>query len=527
MNVDVQNSSSTTGQMPLDAADAWRKCIIWGTVALASAVLLHAETALRAVDLWSSSSAYNYAFLIIPISAYLVWEERARLAVMVPSPSPLGLVVVFLFSVSWLIADAIGINEGRQLSLVGIFQGILLTVLGVRVFRLLLFPITYLWLLVPTGEFLVPTLQKVATAGSVWMLDLTGIPQYTEGFLIQTPTGNFLVEPGCAGLNFILSSLALSLLYGKLTYRRWRTRLICIFTALVLSVVANIVRIYLIIAITQFTDRKLNIADDHILYGWGFFAVIMLVTMWFGLKFEDKEVHTEAAVKSVQRPHEKAGAPVFMLVLAVLLMIGAPVAIKSVIATTYANHLVSAQLPDQVGQWRGQPYEGNWQPVTVADQYSYAKSYSKDGEKIDLFLSYFPYQTDAFEPAAFSNQPADMTLWSVMTRRLITMPSVKKPVPVQFFSLRSPSETRHAAVTVLSGNCVTASRLMSRICGAPGRYGLGESSGAYFVVSTQGGERTDARKVLASFMSEIHPADFIAAYISDEQGSAAASVQTD
>lgn len=518
MDGEEQKHSYEAGVPAGGISDVWKQCLLWGAIGLAGILTLHSDTALRAIDLWSSSSAYNYAFLIIPISAYLVWEERSRLAALTPQASPLGLVVVFLFSISWLVADAVGVNEGRQLSLVGMIQGALLTVLGVRVFRLLLFPITYLWLLVPTGEFLVPTLQKVATVGTIWLLDLSGIPNFVEGFLIQVPTGNFLVEPGCAGLNFILSSLALSLLYGKLTYRKWRTRLICIFSALVIAVLANIVRIYLIIALTQVSDRKLNIADDHILYGWGFFAVIMLVTMWFGLKFEDKDSQVVPTAKT-GTPREVRAFSFTMLMAGTLVIAGTPIVFGNFIAKTQASHVITAQLPDSIGPWRSQAYPEDWMPVTVADSHSFWSSYAKGDTTVDLFFSYFPYQTDEFEPKAFGNQPADMSVWSVLSSQRDILPSLREPVPVEYISLRGPNGTRHAAVTVLSGDCVTASRLISRICGAPGRYGLGKPSGAYLVISTRGPEREQAREVLANFMSNLHPADFVTAAVVDQKPS--------
>lgn len=522
---EAQKNLGAGGVPSAEVADAWKKSIFWGVSALLGVFLLHMETAARAVDLWSSSSAYNYAFLVIPISAYLVWEERDRLAAMEPETSLLGLVVVLLFSVSWLVADAVGINEGRQLSLVGIIQGALLTVLGVRIFRLLLFPMTYLWLLVPTGEFLVPTLQKVATIGSVWLLDVSGIPNFTEGFLIQVPAGNFLVEPGCSGLNFILSSLALSLLYGKLTYRRWRTRLVCIFSALVIAVLANIVRIYLIIALTQITDRRLNIADDHILYGWGFFAVIMLATMWFGLKFEDKEQQPSTSTKTELHSREKPSLPKSVLAVLSLIIISAPVATKSLVGSNHGTHVITAQMPENIGPWRTQVFPSDWKPVSVAEAFSYSKSYAKDGEAVDVFFSYFPYQTDEFEPKAFGNQPADMSVWSLLSKQLITLPSLREQVPAEFVSLRGPGGMRYAMVIALSGQCVTASRLISRICGAPGRYGLGDPTGAYFVVSTRGPERRQARAVISDFMSNIHPADFVADAVLVEQASLVGSSQ--
>ena len=182
-------------------------------------------------------------------------------------------------------ADALDINEGRQIALVGMMQALFLGVLGWRVYRVLMFPLLYLFLMVPSGEFLLGPLQKIAHAGSVLMLKASGIPTFTEGMMIDVPTGSFSVEPGCAGLNFVLTAIALSLLYGYMFYRTWQARVTCVAVALVTAIVANIVRIYLIIALAQFTHRAFDITDDHILWGWGFFAVIMLGLMWFGLRF--------------------------------------------------------------------------------------------------------------------------------------------------------------------------------------------------------------------------------------------------
>jgi exosortase/archaeosortase family protein len=93
-----------------------------------------------------------------------------------------------------------------------------------------------------------------------------------------------LVEPGCAGLNFFLVAFALSLLYGRLTYASLRARVVCVVAALGISIVANIIRIYLIIGLAQATNRKIDITADHLLYGWGFFGAVMLAAMWLGAK---------------------------------------------------------------------------------------------------------------------------------------------------------------------------------------------------------------------------------------------------
>ena len=128
-------------------------------------------------------SAYNYAFLIVPISAFLVWRKREELSAETPSGSFWGVAITGVFACLWLISDLAEINEGRQMAFVGMLQGILLACFGWRVFKLLLFPILYLWLLVPTGSFLLPPLQEIATQLASSMVRWFGIPVYVEGVL--------------------------------------------------------------------------------------------------------------------------------------------------------------------------------------------------------------------------------------------------------------------------------------------------------------------------------------------------------
>ncbi len=302
---------------------AWRIACCAILIGLAGLLGLYWQTAVSAFHIWMTSSAYNYAVLVAPISLYLIWEERETLARMTPQPSAWGVAVAVLFSFAWFLANSLDINEGRHLALVGMMEGLFLAVLGLRVSRQLAFPLLYLFLMVPTGAFLVEPLQHLSHAGATALLHLTGIPVYADGLTIQVPQGNFFVEPGCAGLNFLLASLALSLLYGRQVYHRLSSRIVCVAAALVISIVANIVRIFLIIALTEWSHRQIAIADDHLAFGWGFFAVVMMVSLWLGAKVKEREPHpaTSNPVHAVHAPPSALHVGAFAL--AVLLIAAA------------------------------------------------------------------------------------------------------------------------------------------------------------------------------------------------------------
>lgn len=246
------------------------------------------ETLGEMAALWTHSSAYNHAWLVPLVSLWLIRERRGALPV--PRPGLPGLPLIGLAVVVWYVSRRAGIAEGSHFALMAMVQGLLLTALGLAAYRAMIFPLSYLWLMVPTGAFLVPLLRRIATDLSAGLLRLSGIPVYEENFVFEVPSGVYWIEPGCAGLNFLLASLALSLAFVAVTYRGWAKRLAGVAVALAVAVVGNAVRIWGIIAIAHVSRHRIDIVDDHLLWGWGFFALLMMVAMTVGLRFRDREV---------------------------------------------------------------------------------------------------------------------------------------------------------------------------------------------------------------------------------------------
>ena len=219
-NMALQHSSSPTSvNWQYDRRSAWQLSMGMATLGIITLVALFWDTVTSAVKLWWTIPTYNYAFLILPISAYLIWRKRDEVASETPVGSLWGIAVTAVFALLWLVSDVTDINEGRHFAFVGMVLGLLLACLGWRIFKILSFPFLYLWLLVPTGTVFLPLLQKIATLISSSMLQWFGIPVYVEGFFIELPEGRYDIEEGCAGLNFILASLALAPLYAYLLYR--------------------------------------------------------------------------------------------------------------------------------------------------------------------------------------------------------------------------------------------------------------------------------------------------------------------
>jgi len=89
----------------------------------------------HAFAVWLDSTAYGHCFLIIPISAFLIWERRAALLARLPVPTFWPILAMLPVGLAWLLSAQLGVMEGRQLMAMTLFELFALAVLGFRAWR--------------------------------------------------------------------------------------------------------------------------------------------------------------------------------------------------------------------------------------------------------------------------------------------------------------------------------------------------------------------------------------------------------
>ncbi len=249
-------------------------------------VLFHTEV-VAAVKTWNDSTAYNHCILIIPIVLWLIWDRRFSL-IGVPIVPELRFVLLGLPCIAvWLVAERLGIMEGRQLMLLALVQVLCLSVLGWRMYRALSGPLLYLFFLVPFGAFLTTTLQDFTTSFTLGGLDILGIPYYSDGYIIEIAQGTFLVAEACAGLRFLIASIAFGVLYALVMYRSPRRRAMFIGVSIVTPIIANGFRALGIVVLGRYLGSAEAAGADHLIYGWIFFSFVILLLVVLGLPFRE------------------------------------------------------------------------------------------------------------------------------------------------------------------------------------------------------------------------------------------------
>lgn len=259
-------------------------------VALAAMSVIFSTEIGAAVGTWDRSSAYNHCWLILPVAAWLAWTRREALAGLTPMPMPAVGLVALGGMLGWLVTERLGVMEGRQFAALGLVWVLTLAVLGWRVCAAMAAPLAYLVFLVPFGEFATPWLQDV----TLWMIVLglraMDITHHVDGLLIETPAGVFLVAEACAGLRFLVASLAFGALYALVMFRSPARRVLVMTLAFVVPLVANGFRALGIVLLGHHLGSAEAAAVDHVVYGWVFFSLVLVLLILAGLPFRQDAV---------------------------------------------------------------------------------------------------------------------------------------------------------------------------------------------------------------------------------------------
>jgi exosortase A len=296
---------------------------VWPALALGIvvvAVLFQAEAA-SAIHVWNTSTAYGHCWLVLPLAVWLLWDRRFEAAGGAPAPT-LALLALPL-TAAWLLADLLGIMEGRQLAAVGVLEVLLLAVLGLRLWWSLSAAFLYLVFLVPFGAFITPALQHFTASFVAHGMDVLGIPGRVTDYQIQIPEGNFYVAEACAGLRFLIASIAFGTLYAVTMFRSpWR-RAAFIAISIVVPVIANGLRALGIVTLGHVLGSAQAAATDHVLYGWIFFSIVILLLAMAGMPFRQDPppaANTPTTVTAIRTglmgPSLRAAAAVLIVALA-------------------------------------------------------------------------------------------------------------------------------------------------------------------------------------------------------------------
>ncbi len=361
-------------------------------LAMLAPFALYFSTAKSFVEIWNSSETYAHGYIILPICLWLIWRRRVNFSLLPATPSWLALLPLAVTGAAWLLARLGDVQVVQQYAFAAMLPATAWAVFGRRLASSLAFPLLFVLAAVPFGEIFVASLINFTADFTVKALQLTGIPVLRTGTYFEIPSGSWSVVEACSGVRYLISSITIGLLYAYLTYRSNLRRAAFVLLAIVVPIVANGLRAYMIVMIGHLSGMKLAVGIDHIIYGWLFFGLVMFLMFWIGNFWREDE---SPAPKGIVVP---AGASGTGSVRALLPMVAATIVLGAVwpAFAAYRNTLADlrpVQLATPAVTWPTAQAFASWVPDYMTPDASFSNVYSKDnGAPVALTMLYYRNQ---------------------------------------------------------------------------------------------------------------------------------------
>jgi EpsI family protein len=237
---------------------------------------------------WSTS--YNeHGYFLGALVVWLAWRDRERLFRLADASVPDLLPVIGLLSLAWLFAVIMSVRVVHQGLFVVLVTAWAFAVFGWGVRVPVIAMAVTLSLAIPVWGVIVPILQRATVLASGGATRLAGITAVIGYDTISIRSGTFLVEEGCAGLNYLMGGVALGAFYAHLFTRRWQTQLKIVALAAAVAIVGNWIRVTVLIFLGEATAMQSPYIEDHLWQGWAIFTLLMIPAYFLARRIEARD----------------------------------------------------------------------------------------------------------------------------------------------------------------------------------------------------------------------------------------------
>jgi EpsI family protein len=320
----------------------------------------------------------------------------------------------------------------------------------------------------------------------------------------------------CSGLRYLIASFTLGTLYAYLTYRSLMRRLVFIALSVIVPIIANGIRAYLIVMTGHLSDMQLAVGVDHLIYGWIFFGFVMLLLFWLGSLWREDENKNESGKSSSahhdtshqERPETPKG--VFAAAAAVTAIASIWPAYASYLETQFPRgNDLEIRMAGVSEKWQiSENPESGWAPVYVGDPAQLGRAYRNGKSFVDLYISYYRNQRQGRELISSGNVlvPELDPIWRNIGEHPRFVDLGSREITVNESELRSSSKNLLVWRWYWLGDEETTSPYMAKMLMARKKLLGRNDDGAEIIVATSYDESPDeAVPVLQGYLRDMMP----------------------
>jgi exosortase len=278
----VSQSTSLPGITASDSPSRPVVLAIFGTFVLTGWVYQPIIT--QMVQTWRAYPDYSHGFLIVPLSIYFALEKRYQLQAARLEGSWWGAALLAIGVFVLLVGELGGLLTALRSGLVFTLMGLVLLLAGKEVFKILLFPMAFLFLMVPLPQSLVNViafpLQLIAATWAVSGLQTMGIPALLEGNIIHLAHSELFVAEACSGLRSLMALLTLGVVFAHF-FRRGRIyqQLFIVASTIPIAILVNSVRVALTGILAHNFGSEMALGFIHDFQGMITFSMAFLLLL--------------------------------------------------------------------------------------------------------------------------------------------------------------------------------------------------------------------------------------------------------
>lgn len=385
---------------------SWRQAILALILLFVWTLFLYRDTAVAMVTIWARSETFTHGFLVPPIVLWLIWRQRQVIAVQPLKPALWTLLPVACAALVWLLGDLAAVNAVAQLAFMALLVLTVPAVLGMPIARLIIFPLGFLFFAVPIGEFVMPQLMAWTADFTVFALRLSGVPVYREGLQFVIPSGNWSVVEACSGVRYLIASITVGTLFAYLNYQSTKRRILFIIVSILAPIVANWLRAYMIVMLGHFSGNKIATGVDHLIYGWVFFGIVIMLMFIVGARWSEPEkmVNVSASCRPAQ-PQTESAVRLWVITACFAAVIALPQTALWAMDQGESASPASLTAPAALASgWRAvAPVAVAFKPAFQNPSAEINSTYVSQGRPVGLYLGYYRHQNYSSKLVSSSN----------------------------------------------------------------------------------------------------------------------------
>lgn len=266
---------------------------------------------LKELFVWSfHDEIYDYILVIPVVSVYFFYLKRKEIFSVQGNSFEAGTGIIILGIICYLIgmSQESRLKQNDYLSIITfssviIWIGGLVFFYGLEASRRTLFPLMFLFLIVPIPTFLmgkiISFLQEGSAEAASILFQLSGVPVLREGFIFHLPKISIEVAKQCSGIHSGISLFITGIIAGKLfLVTGWRKSILTL-SVLPITIMKNGLRIVTLSLLGNNLDERIISSPLHRQGGIPFFflAVSFLFAVLWLLRRSEEKVEVSSGVK--------------------------------------------------------------------------------------------------------------------------------------------------------------------------------------------------------------------------------------